>query len=126
MMLSLGVVALFAETISVRQFKMSYVGVVKKGKKPEYLPEDTQEEHESPTFRALTKIEMPSILFFLGILMTVAALDSLGLVFNFGQSVQNSMLDDIFVLLLGISSAVLVNVHFVEVCMGMFNAPVDD
>lgn len=126
MMLSLGVVALFAETISVRQFKMSYVGVVKKGKKPEYLPEDTQEEHESPTFRALTKIEMPSILFFLGILMTVAALESLGLVFNFGQSVQNSMHDDIFVLLLGISSAVIDNVPLVAASMGMFNASVDD
>lgn len=126
MMLSLGVVALFAETISVRQFKMSYVGVVKKGQKPEYLPEDSKEEHESPTFRALTKIEMPSILFFLGILMTVAALESLGLVFNFGQSVQNSMHDDIFVLLLGIGSAVIDNVPLVAASMGMFNAPVDD
>lgn len=126
MMLSLGVVALFAETISVRQFKMSYVGVVKKGQKPEYLPQDSKEEHESPTFRALTKIEMPSILFFLGILMTVAALESLGMVFNFGQSVQNSMHDDIFVLLLGISSAVIDNVPLVAASMGMFNAPVDD
>src|SRR5690554_7897429 len=69
---------------------------------------------------------MPSILFFLGILMTVAALESLGLVFNFGQSVQNSMHDDIFVLLLGISSAVIDNVPLVAASMGMFNAPVDD
>lgn len=126
MMLSLGVVALFAETISVRQFKMTYVGNVKKDKNSDYTPEKPAEHHESPTFRALTKIEMPSILFFLGILMTVAALESLGLVFNFGQSVQSNMHDDVFVLLLGAGSAVIDNVPLVAASMGMFNAPVDD
>src|SRR5690554_6664186 len=126
MMLSLGVVALFAETISVRQFKMSYVGVVKKDEKIENSQEKTDEHHESPTFRALTKIEMPSILFFLGILMTVAALESLGLVFNFGQSVQSSMREDVFVLLLGAGSAVIDNVPLVAASMGMFNEPIDD
>ncbi|WP_394335964.1 sodium:proton antiporter NhaD [Brumimicrobium salinarum] len=126
MMLSLGVVALFAETISVRQFKMAYVGIVKKDKNPDYIQEKPAEKHESPTFRALTKIEMPSILFFLGILMTVAALESLGLVFNFGQSVQNSMHDDVFVILLGAGSAVIDNVPLVAASMGMFNVPVDD
>src|SRR5690554_6342780 len=125
MMLSLGVVALFAETISVRQFKMAYVGIVKKDKKQDYIQEKPAEHHESPTFRALTKIEMPSILFFLGILMTVAALESLGLVFNFGQSVQGSMHDDVFVLLLGAGSAVIDNVPLVAASMGMFNDPVD-
>ncbi|RFC55363.1 sodium:proton antiporter NhaD [Brumimicrobium aurantiacum] len=126
MMLSLGVVALFAETISVRQFKMAYMGVVKKDKNQDYIQNKPVEHHESPTFRALTKIEMPSILFFLGILMTVAALESLGMVFNFGQSVQESMHDDIFVLLLGAGSAVIDNVPLVAASMGMFNAPMDD
>src|SRR5690554_7495589 len=36
------------------------------------------------------------------------------------------MHDDIFVLLLGISSAVIDNVPLVAASMGMFNAPVDD
>lgn len=126
MMLSLGVVALFAETISVRQFKMTYVGNVNNGKKSNKVDEKPAEHHESPTFRALTKIEMPSILFFLGILMTVAALESLGLVFNFGQSVQKSMNDDVFVMLLGAGSAVIDNVPLVAASMGMFNAPIDD
>jgi Na+/H+ antiporter NhaD/arsenite permease-like protein len=126
MMLSLGVVALFAETISVRQFKMAYVGIVKKDENQNFVPEKQTEHHESPTFRALTKIEMPSILFFLGILMTVAALESLGMVFNFGQSVQSSMHDDVFVMLLGAGSAVIDNVPLVAASMGMFNAPVDD
>ncbi|MEX1192083.1 MAG: sodium:proton antiporter NhaD [Brumimicrobium sp.] len=126
MMLSLGIVALFAETISVRQFKMSFVGVVKKDTTQKYVSPEPQGHHESPTFRALTKIEMPSILFFLGILMTVAALESLGLVFTFGQSVQESMHNDVFVMLLGGGSAIIDNVPLVAASMGMFNAPMDD
>lgn len=133
MMLSLGVVALFAESISAKQFKMSYLGVVDKEHQPDYVaapdPAPSPEgeaHHESPTFRALTKIEMPSILFFLGILMTVAALESLGLVFNFGQSVQASMHDDVFVMLLGAGSAIIDNVPLVAASMGMFQEAMDD
>lgn len=125
MMLSLGIVALFAEIISVRQFKMAYVGVVKKEKEQDYVSPEPEGHHESPTFRALTKIEMPSILFFLGILMTVAALESLGLVFTFGQNVQSSMNNDVFVLLLGAGSAVIDNVPLVAASMGMFSESVD-
>jgi Na+/H+ antiporter NhaD/arsenite permease-like protein len=125
MMLSLGVVAMFAETISAKQFKMSYLGVVDKDNQKDYVAQTPPEHHESPTFRALTKIEMPSILFFLGILMTVAALESLGLVFNFGQSVQASMHDDVFVMLLGAGSAVIDNVPLVAASMGMFQEGTD-
>lgn len=130
MMLSLGIVALFAETISARQFKMSFLGVVNKEKEQDYLESaglesGHEEHHESPTFRALTKIEMPSILFFLGILMTVAALESLGLVFSFGQSVNNSMNTDVFVMLLGVGSAIIDNVPLVAASMGMFQNEMD-
>jgi Na+/H+ antiporter NhaD/arsenite permease-like protein len=125
MMLSLGVVALFAEIISVRQFKMAYVGIVNKDKKQDYVSPEPEGHLESPTFRALTKIEMPSILFFLGILMTVAALESLGLVFTFGQNVQSSMDNDVFVMLLGAGSAVIDNVPLVAASMGMFNEVTD-
>jgi Na+/H+ antiporter NhaD/arsenite permease-like protein len=125
MMLSLGVVALFAETISAKQFKMSFLGVVNKDNEQDYVKQTLPDHHESPTFRALTKIEMPSILFFLGILMTVAALESLGLVFNFGQSVQSSMNDDVFVMLLGAGSAVIDNVPLVAASMGMFQESTD-
>jgi Na+/H+ antiporter NhaD/arsenite permease-like protein len=34
---------------------------------------------------------MPSILFFLGILMAVAALESLGILFGFANSLQSTM-----------------------------------
>lgn len=113
MMLSLSIVALVAEVISNRQFSITNV-------------EDGNAEHghHSPTFKALAKIEMPSILFFLGILMTVAALESLGLIFTFGQDVQASMNSDIFVMLLGAGSAVIDNVPLVAASMGMFDMSV--
>jgi len=112
MMLSLGIVALVAEFISARQFSIT----------DKNAAADPHSGHmQSPTFRALSKIEMPSILFFLGILMTVAALESLGMIFLFGQDVQAAMSQDLFVLLLGAGSAVIDNVPLVAASMGMFN-----
>tara|TARA_R110001592_G_scaffold325782_4_gene606278 strand:- start:186848 stop:188200 length:1353 start_codon:yes stop_codon:yes gene_type:complete len=117
MMLSLSVVALVAEIISARQFSLSNVNEVE-------AHHGTQ--HSSPTFKALSQIEMPSILFFLGILMTVAALESLGMIFTFGQSVEASIPSDLFVLLIGAGSALIDNVPLVAASMGMFNVPLDD
>lgn len=116
MMLSLSIVSLIAELVSNRQFHLTS------------LEEEVEHKsHDSsPTFRALGKIEMPSILFFLGILMTVAALESLGMIFTFGESVQNSMDNYLFVMLLGGGSAVIDNVPLVAASMGMFNVPMDD
>jgi len=112
MMLSLSVVALVAEVISVRHFRLI---------KLEESPGSEGAHVISPTFKALGKIEMPSILFFLGILMTVAALESLGMIFTFGQDVQASMNSDVFVMLLGAGSAVIDNVPLVAASMGMFD-----
>lgn len=112
MMLSLSIVALVAEIISSRQFSITSV----EGQ----LEKQEQSHHSSPTFGALSKIEMPSILFFLGILMTVAALESLGLVFTFGNDVQKTIPIDLFVILLGAGSAVIDNVPLVAASMGMF------
>lgn len=112
MMLSLGVVALVAEFISSRQFSLT---------SQEAAADPHGGHSSSPTFRALSKIEMPSILFFLGILMTVAALESLGLIFVFGNDVQASMDQNVFVLLLGAGSAVIDNVPLVAASMGMFD-----
>lgn len=112
MMLSLGIVSLVAEFISNRQFSLTEI-------------EDHGHVH-GPTFRALGKIEMPSILFFLGILMTVAALESLGLIFMFGNSVIDSGLNiDMFITLLGAGSAVIDNVPLVAASMGMFQNEMD-
>src|SRR5690554_793868 len=120
MMFSLAIVSIFGEVISTREFKMSFSGVTKESK-------DYQEKKngKGPTMLALTKIEMPSILFFLGILMTVAAMESLGLIFNFGTAVQEAMHIDLFIVILGLASAVVDNVPLVAASMGMFDLPMD-
>ena len=60
MMLSLAIVSLVAEIVSNRKFSMtSKVG-------EDFSGDHSHGAHSSPTFKALSKIEMPSILFFLG------------------------------------------------------------
>jgi Na+/H+ antiporter NhaD/arsenite permease-like protein len=111
MMLSLGIVSLVAEYISNRQFSITEV--------------ESHDHIHGPTFGALTRIELPSILFFLGILMTVAALESLGLIFQFGQSVNAKIPEETFVMLMGVGSAIIDNVPLVAASMGMFQEPMD-
>lgn len=111
MMLSLSIFAVVAEIITNRQYRLASIGA----RKP-----------ESPTMLGLRKIEMPSILFFLGILMAVGALESLGLIFNFGQYVNENMSDNLFITLLGIGSAIVDNVPLVAASLGMFQNPMDD
>lgn len=127
MMLSLGVVATFAEIYSNSKFSMTN-------------PTDEESDahgHHSPVHHSLSKIELPSILFFLGILMAVAALESLGILFGFATTLQDNMpmlgtelhhggVSDIVVLLLGVGSAVIDNVPLVAASLGMFSQPIDD
>lgn len=123
MMLSLSIISMVAEIISSRKFSITNA-VDEMSNSSE-----SAHHHKSPTFGALSKIEMPSILFFLGILMTVAALESLGMIFTFGQNVQAIMPNDIFILLLGVGSAVIDNVPLVAASMGMYDMssfPIDN
>ena len=116
MMLSLAVVSAFAELYSSAKFSLSNI-------------DETADDHaiHSPVHAALTKIELPSILFFLGILMAVGALESLGLLFNFaGQLTQAIPNMDIVVSLFGVVSAVIDNVPLVAASMGMFSQGPDD
>jgi len=123
MMLSLGVVSLIAELISNRAFSLSHRAQGEN--KVESEEEESHGGHNSPTFKALGRIEMPSILFFLGILMTVAALESLGLIYQFGQDVNAAIPENIFIMLLGAGSAVIDNVPLVAASMGMFDSVTD-
>ncbi|WP_339893857.1 sodium:proton antiporter NhaD [uncultured Algibacter sp.] len=127
MMLSLGVVATFAEIYSSSKFSMTM---------HDSEESDAHAQH-SPVHYSLSKIELPSILFFLGILLAVAALESLGILFNFASSLQDSMpqlgtemssggVSDLVVLLLGVGSAVIDNVPLVAASLGMFSEPIDD
>ncbi|GAL89679.1 sodium:proton antiporter NhaD [Jejuia pallidilutea] len=126
MMLSLGVVATFAEIYSSSKFSMT-----------EFDDEESEiHSHHSPVHQSLSKIELPSILFFLGILMAVAALESLGILFGFADSLRETMpqlgteiheggVSDLVVLLLGVGSAVIDNVPLVAASLGMFSEPID-
>tara|TARA_A100001011_G_scaffold111351_1_gene117897 strand:+ start:1457 stop:2785 length:1329 start_codon:yes stop_codon:yes gene_type:complete len=116
MMLSLAVVAAFAELYSSAKFSLSNI-------------DETAGDHaiHSPVHSALTKIELPSILFFLGILMAVGALESLGLLFNFAGDLTQAIPNmDIVVSLFGAISAVIDNVPLVAASMGMFSQGPDD
>ncbi len=106
MMLSLSLFALVSEIVSNRKFK---------------LQSSNETHHHGPTLKALSKIEIPSVLFFLGILMTVAALESLGVIFSLGQSVKTAGIsENVFIIGLGIASAVIDNVPLVAASLGMF------
>ena len=114
MMLSLAVVSVFAEVYSRSK---AFV---------EAKSHNGNGTHHNPVHVALTKIEMPSILFFLGILMAVAALESLGLLFGFAQDLNTAIPNsDIVVAIFGFISAIIDNVPLVAASMGMFSEPVD-
>ena len=114
MMLSLAVVSVFAEVYSRSK---AFV---------EAKSHNGNGTHHNPVHVALTKIEMPSILFFLGILMAVAALESLGLLFGFAEDLNAAIPNsDIVVAIFGFISAIIDNVPLVAASMGMFSEPVD-
>ncbi|QBA64915.1 sodium:proton antiporter NhaD [Muriicola soli] len=126
MMLSLAIVATFAEIYSNAKFSISTVNF-----------DEDDASHHSPVHSSLSKIELPSILFFLGILLAVAALESLGMLFEFAETLDKTMpmlgtesanivVSDLVVVILGVGSAVIGNVPLVAASMGMFSVPVDD
>jgi Na+/H+ antiporter NhaD/arsenite permease-like protein len=116
MMLSLAFVATFAEIFSKAKINITSIDT-----------ESNAHQTASPVHSSLSKIELPSILFFLGILLAVAALESLGLLFNFAEGLNVAIPNtDIVVGLLGIGSAIIDNVPLVAASMGMFSMAPDD
>ena len=116
MMLSLAFVATLAEIFSNKKFNLSKVD------------EDHDDESDhSPVHASLTKIELPSILFFLGILMAVGALESLGILYNFADMINETISNqDVVIVLLGHLSAVIDNVPLVAASIGMFPNVIND
>ena len=119
MMLALGVVWLVSEYIHPEE------------------PYTKERRHFYSVHKALAKIEMSSILFFLGILMAVAGLESLvygatqsgepvGTLRYLAESLQEAIPNqDVVVMLLGVFSAVIDNVPLVAASIGMYDAPID-
>ncbi len=120
MMLSLGVVWLVSEYIHPEE---------------EF---DTETKHLYSAHHALSRIEMSSILFFLGILVAVAALESVavmghdgthkvGFLMSIAETMQEAIpSQNIVIIILGFLSAIIDNVPLVAASMGMYTFPTDD
>jgi Na+/H+ antiporter NhaD/arsenite permease-like protein len=70
----------------------------------------------------LSQIDVPSLLFFLGILLAVACLESMLILQHLAEYLNNSLGDNrIIISLIGILSAVVDNVPLVAASIGMYN-----
>ena len=102
MLLSLGVMWLISEIINHQK--------------------DTEASDNLSIKSALKNIDTPSILFFLGILISVAALQSVGILTELAQSLSNWIGNSkIIVMALGGLSAVIDNVPLVAATQGMYS-----
>ncbi len=112
MMFSLALFAVLGELLSKRQLNLSSL--------------NEHGGHVGPTLKALSKIEMPSILFFLGILMTVAGMEQLGMIEKMGENVLAAGISkELYISVLGLASAVIDNVPLVAASIGMFKDAMD-
>ena len=106
MMLSLGVVWLISEYL--------------------HPDEEFEDKHHYSAHNALSRIEMSSILFFLGILMAVAALESMGTLKSLAEIMDANISNrDVVIGVLGLGSALIDNVPLVAAAMGMYTEPID-
>lgn len=113
MMFSLAIVAIVAEILSLRKLEITTI--------------ENENTYISPIQKSLSRIEMPSVLFFLGILMAVAALESVGKLFQFSDWLTINIPNiDVVVIILGISSSIIDNVPLVAASIGMFHNGIDD
>lgn len=90
---------------------------------------DMQDKHFLSVLYALRKIDTPSILFFLGILISVAALQSVGALLDMAQYLDRQVGNPVtIVAIIGVLSSIVDNVPLVAASMGMYDLtqyPVD-
>ena len=70
----------------------------------------------------LKRIDMPTILFFLGILMAVACLETIGVLTMLGQTLDEAFSGNYYLIngIIGMLSSIVDNVPLVAGCMGMY------
>ena len=87
-----------------------------------HADKDEQDRKRYTAAYALSKVDVPSILFFIGILLAVGALESIGTLTNVAGWLNEQVGDlDLIVLLIGVASAVVDNVPIVAAMMGMYD-----
>lgn len=101
----------------------------------EYIhPEENfteSQKHKYSPHKALSRIEISSILFFLGILLAISAFETVvvgdvGALRNAAEGLEAAVPNqNIVIMLLGMLSAVIDNVPLVAAAMGMYNQPID-
>jgi Na+/H+ antiporter NhaD/arsenite permease-like protein len=86
---------------------------------------DESEKRPYTAAGALTRIDVPSVLFFLGILLAVSALESMEILHHFSIWLDESIGDQrIIITLIGILSSIVDNVPLVAASMGMYDMSV--
>lgn len=82
--------------------------------------EDDQKK-EFSVYKALTRIDVPSVLFFFGILSAVSALEAKGILGELGLWMNDAIGNqNIIVYGIGVLSAIVDNVPLVKACQGMY------
>lgn len=90
------------------------------------------DEHDTMAKRVtdlLTRIDIPTILFFLGILMAVACLEEIGVLTQLGETLDKATGGNHYLVtgIIGVLSSIVDNVPLVAGCMGMYPiAPTGD
>jgi Na+/H+ antiporter NhaD/arsenite permease-like protein len=98
----------------------------------ELLLKDKEEHVKSKLsiFRVIEKIDLPSILFFLGILLSVGALQTMGMLTSAADWLTDNFKNQtVVVTIIGLLSAIVDNVPLVAAAMGMYSLeqfPMDD
>jgi Na+/H+ antiporter NhaD/arsenite permease-like protein len=83
---------------------------------------DEEEKHPFTPAHALSKIDTSSVLFFLGILIAIGALQATHLLSDLATWMSNTIGNlDIIVMTIGLASAVIDNVPLVAATMGMYD-----
>ena len=83
---------------------------------------DLQEKQQLSVEQALRTIDVPSILFFLGILMAVAALESTHMLTRFAELLNQRIANQSLIIMsIGVLSAIVDNVPLVAATMGMYD-----
>jgi Na+/H+ antiporter NhaD/arsenite permease-like protein len=83
---------------------------------------DEQEKGLLSVNHALRKIDTPSILFFLGILLAVSSLQSTGILTSVAKSLENSIGNiSVISIIIGLLSAIVDNVPLVAAAQGMYS-----
>ena len=113
---------------------LGFVWLVSEYIHPEENFDKVKSGHAYSAHHALSRIELSSILFFLGILVAVAGLESatlpgetVGLLASMAESLDAAVPNqNLVIIILGFLSAIIDNVPLVAASMGMYTFPTDD